>query len=378
MKTFLCGCDQGATLFFDSVSCTVCGRMVGFRPDRLEISAFDLLEAPNLWAAVGTDPGTYRQCSNYHDHQVCNWMVAVDDPNALCRACRLNAMIPNLGPSQHLQYWAKLEAAKRRALYTVLALHLPVVGKQEDPQMGLQFRFMTDKHSDSEFTVPLLGQGPVYTGHDQGDITINVAEADDVARTRARISLGEKYRTLLGHFRHEIGHYFWYLLVAPHAQRLDQFRNLFGDENSDYRQALDRHYQNGSPPDWQQSFISAYATMHPWEDWAETWAHYLHMIDTLETAQNFDVHLLGAAIPSAPLPQAVRATQDQAKAAFSDPVLLLTDWMRLAVGMNALNRSMGLQDAYPFVLTDTVRQKLQYVHQVVMEPAPRIFALTIF
>ena len=365
MKTFLCGCEQGATLFFDSVSCTVCGRMVGFRPDRLEISSFDLLEAPNLWTAVGRDPGLYRQCDNYHSQQVCNWMVPAEDPDAHCRACRLNAVIPDLGPSQHVAYWAKLEAAKRRALYTLLALRLPIISKREDPQMGLQFRFMTDKDSGSEFTVPLQGQGPIYTGHDQGDITINVAEADDVARTRARISLGEKYRTLLGHFRHEIGHYFWYLLVAPKAQRLEQFRDLFGDERDDYRQALARHYQSGSPADWEQNYISAYATMHPWEDWAETWAHYLHMIDTLETAENFEVHLLGTAIPSAPLPQEVRT--GAANGAISDSALLLGDWMRLAVGMNALNRSMGMQDAYPFVLTDTVRKKLQYVHQVVME-----------
>lgn len=363
MKTSSCGCGQGATLFFDSVRCTLCGRMAGFCPDRLLLASFDAHSAPDLWQAVTPAAGIYRQCENTRAHQVCNWMVPAGDPNAYCRACRLNAVIPDLGPPQNKVYWAKLEAAKRRALYTLLALGLSIASKDEDPAHGLQFRFMSDKESGSEFTLPLWGQEPVYTGHNRGEITINLAEADDIALTRARIVLGEHYRTLLGHFRHELGHYFWYMFIGPDQERLAQFRDLFGDEQQDYRQALARYYGGGARQEAGPDFISAYAAVHPWEDWAETCAHYLHMIDTLETAGDFGVRLQGWQIPAAPLPQAL----PPGDGADIDASTLLRDWTRLAVGMNALNRSMGLQDAYPFVLTDTVRRKLQYVHEVVME-----------
>jgi hypothetical protein len=89
---------------------------------------------------------------------------------------------------------------------------------------------------------------------------------------------------LLGHFRHEVGHYFWDRLVATDPHQLEEFRVLFGDDRQDYGEALKRHYDEGAPANWQDTYISMYATMHPWEDFAETWAHYLHIVDTLETA----------------------------------------------------------------------------------------------
>ena len=368
MKNFPCGCNQGAMLFFDSVSCTVCGRMVGYGPDVMRVYSFDLVEPPNLWRPLADTSTQYRRCHNYHAEQVCNWMVPASDPEPFCRACRLNGIIPDLSPPHHHEYWARLETAKRRTLHTLLELGLPIASKREDPSSGLQFLFLTDKDSGSEFTRPLAGLDPIYTGHNEGDITINLAEADEVARTRTRIRLREDYRTLVGHFRHETGHYFWFMLIASDNDRLQQFRTLFGDEQENYRLALQNYYQNGAQGNWSSTYLTAYSTMHPWEDWAETWAHYLHMVDTLDTAEAFELHLGGARIPTVPLPHESGAASIDIANDFST---LISDWMRLAVGINALNRSMGLPDAYPFVLREPVRQKIEFIHRIIVEERER-------
>lgn len=302
-------------------------------------------------------PGLYRQCENYSQHHVCNWMVPADDPNPLCRACRLNEMIPDLSLPENIEYWRKIESAKRHALYDVLALKLPLVGKLEDAEKGLAFRFMTDRDVVSEFTEPLEGQEPVFTGHDTGVITINLAEADDIARTRMRVRMGESYRTLLGHFRHEIGHYYWFRIVEHQPELLQLCRKIFGDEQQDYDAAKAKHYNEGAPANWSDNFISPYAAMHPWEDWAECWAHHLHMLDTLETAQTYELTLEGVATPAvAPFAMPDDETSID---------VLLQDWIRLSVAMNSLNRSMGKSDPYPFVLTEPVKDKLRLVHRIV-------------
>src|SRR5262249_50270393 len=155
--------------------------------------------------------------------------------------------------------------AKRRLVYTLLALNLPLVSRQEDRESGLSFEFLAD---------PADPAAPrVMTGHAGGVITVNVAEADDAERERRRLQMNEPYRPLLGAFRHEIGHYYWDRLIRGSA-RLAAFRETFGDERADYAEALDRHHAGGPPGDWQDRFVSAYASSHPWEDWAETWAHY--------------------------------------------------------------------------------------------------------
>ena len=172
--------------------------------------------------------------------------------------------------------WRALEAAKRRLIYALKRLGLPLEAKREDAAKGLAFDFLAD-----------AGPGqPVMTGHDDGLITINIAEADSAERERRRLELGEPYRTLLGHLRHEVGHYYWDVLVRD-GGKIEACRAVFGDESVDYQEALDRHYQTGAPAGWEENFVSAYATMHPWEDFAETWTHYLHMVDTLDTAASF-------------------------------------------------------------------------------------------
>lgn len=356
MKLFYCDCPPKNPLFFENVICNACGRLVGYCPDCNEMLAFEPANDSGGWKTKSTDR-LFRQCENYSVHQVCNWMVPEDDANPLCRACRLNNVIPDLSQPQNIDYWRRIEAAKRHALYSTLTLGLPLSSRHEDPELGLLFRFMADSEPVSEFTQPLGGQPPVMTGHNDGEITINLAEADDVARTRTRLKLGEAYRTLVGHFRHEIGHYYWFRLFATKPKLLPHFRRVFGDEREDYNAALQRHYENGAPPTWAEQFISPYASMHPWEDWAECWAHYMHMLDTLETAQAFQLEL-GSRVPSVELP-IVRRDKHTIDA-------LIDDWMRLAVGLNALNRSMGMPDAYPFVVNTTVQNKLRWIHRVII------------
>jgi hypothetical protein len=199
----------------------------------------------------------------------------------------------------------------------------------------------------------------VLTGHANGMVTINVHEADDPYREQVRKEMKEAYRTLLGHFRHEVGHYFWDRLIRD-TPWVGAFRALFGDERKDYAQAAKRHYEKGPPSDWPRTHVSAYATMHPWEDWAETWSHYLHMFDTLDTGR---AHSL-----------VVQPRPEQAIAARSVKLRELHDrdfdsvidaWITVTLTLNNLNRSMGLPDPYPFVLSAQAIEKLNFVHDLV-------------
>ena len=254
-------------------------------------------------------------------------------------------MIPDLSFAENLKKWRALEGAKHRLFYTLFQLRLPVETQAESPN-GLAFEFLADVAPSAS---------PVMTGHADGVITINLAEADDAERARRRQQMGELYRTLLGHFRHEIGHYYWDRLIAdtPH---FEEFRRIFGDERQDYDQALQNYYANGPVADWSEHFISPYASAHPWEDFAETWAHYLHMIDTLETA-----YVAGLAV-SPKLPQSPGAV-------FNFHPLntgmdrLVEAWLALIFAVNSINRSMGLHDLYPFVLGPLAVEKLKFVQE---------------
>ena len=352
MKRFHCQC--GNPVFFRNTRCTRCQRDLGYDPLSADMLSKD--PASGMWETAGSNATLgMRSCRNQAEHDVCNWLVPEQDLHPYCQACRLNAMIPNLDEPRHHDYWYRIEAAKRHLLYSLLQLGLPVIGKDIDPQQGLSFVFIRDlgeadiATGDSEFGDHFGDGGRVMTGHKQGRITINIAEADHVERTRARELFNEPYRTLLGHFRHEIGHYYWDLLVRD-GPWLDEFRRLFGDERQDYAAARDRHYVQGPASDWQDRCISAYASMHPWEDWAESWAHYLHIIDTLETARAF-----GLATGPAP------ARQDFAS--------LIEDWQTLTPGLNALCRSMGVQDIYPFVIHPAAREKLGLVQRIIQGSA---------
>jgi len=336
MRTFTCNrCAR--PVFFDSISCTGCGSALAFFPDR---------------GRMGTLEPKDRACRNAVEHSVCNWAVDPGTAGGYCRSCRLNQTIPNLAEPGAKVAWARLETAKRRLLFSLLDLGLPVRGKAEDPVKGMAFAFLRDEAPG--------GKVKVLTGHAEGLITINVAEADPPQLEKTRIELGEAYRTLLGHFRHESGHYYWELLIRESPQ-IEAFRERFGDEREDYAAASQRHYSLGPPRDWPERHVSAYASMHPWEDFAETWAHYLHMTDTLETARS---HGLGFK----PQPSAASGTASPPTVVLRQLQLtsfpsLIGAWLPLTLTLNELSRSMGVPDSYPFVLSSVAIEKLRFVHE---------------
>jgi hypothetical protein len=355
MKTFHCTHCQNL-VFFENVRCLNCGNALAYLPERMIMAALKQ-GSDGLWRqeARRTPELAYRQCFNYATHNVCNWAVNANDPEELCLSCRLTRVIPDLSKAGNREAWYKLETAKRRLIYTLLSLRLPLASKTETTPDGLAFEFLQDTPK------PEGDRGRVFTGHDNGLITINVAEADDIYRERQRIQQHEPYRTLLGHFRHEIGHYYWDRLIHRSA-RLEAFRELFGDERESYQEALKRHYEYGAPSDWEQRFISAYATMHPWEDWAESWAHFMHMLDALETAEAVGLSLRP---PREDEPSLSLDTRLAARP--RDFERLVQEWIPLTYVLNNLSRGLGLPDSYPFVLSSAVVQKLRFIHETVRE-----------
>jgi hypothetical protein len=348
MKLFACQ-SCGQALYFENTACHSCGRPLGFMPEDGVLSA---LEADDgRYRALAEPKRRYRACANVA-YGSCNWMIRVDDSNIFCFACRHNRTIPNLSDPGNLARWRKIEIAKHRLFYTLLNLHLPLATKAED-DAGLAFDFLSDPAE------PSPDAAAVMTGHLNGLITINLAEADDAERERRRGNMNEPYRTLLGHFRHEIGHYYWDRLVR-HGAAIEDFRALFGDERQDYGAALQAHHHSGPPPDWPERYISAYASAHPWEDFAETWAHYFHMVDTLETARAFGLNLHPGDAGRANLSAAIDFDPHVA-----DIDRLIDAWLPLTFAINSINRSMGQPDLYPFVLVPAVIVKLAFIRRCI-------------
>lgn len=381
MQTFACqACGQ--PVYFENAICANCGATLGFLSDEMRLAALIPCENGEWRPAKPTPkvrpmgfferllsrrpavPETldldrrYRQCANYLQHNVCNWMVPADSGETWCPSCRTNRTIPNLARPGNLEKWRRIERGKRRLVYGLMRLGLPWRSRAEDPEHGVAFDFLSSQDAAPGTTI--------LTGHADRLITLDIDEADPVERERMRVDMNETYRTLVGHFRHEIGHYYWQLLIRD-GGRIDAFRELFGDERRDYREALDRHYRNGPPADWQDRHISAYAAAHPWEDWAETWAHYLHIVDTLETAAHFGIEV-ERRLPDGSVQRADPELDPYTIMDF-DPIV--AHWLPIALAVNSLNRSMGLQDLYPFVLAQPTIDKLAYVHRTVREAAGR-------
>jgi hypothetical protein len=348
MKLFRCQvCDN--IIYFENRTCGRCGHRLGYVPE-LEIMVA-LEPAADAWTPLAGDGGPRRFCANA-DHDVCNWLTAGGGGERLCVACRHNDTIPNISLPSHLAAWRDIELAKHRLFYSLLRWKLPLATRAEDPSHGLAFEFLAD---------PPQPSGPrVMTGHDDGVVTIALAEADSAEMEKRRAELAEPYRSLLGHFRHEVGHHYWDLLVRD-GGRLEQCRAAFGDDSQDYEAALRCHYAQGAPPDWPQRFVSAYATSHPWEDFAETWAHYLHIVDTLETASAFGLRIK---------PPVDKDGAHSARLDF-DPYVaggvdeIIDAWAPFVVAMNSVNRAMGRPDLYPFVIAPAVVEKLRFIHELV-------------
>lgn len=336
MKSFQCTC--GNALFFESSRCLACGLDVGYEP---------------MLGLIRRIDKNYRLCGNGQRYAACNWLVPASTGEAFCVSCRLNRTIPDLSNALNRQHWSLMEAAKRRLLHTLIGFHLSLPTLAEDPLNGLAFDIVSTR-LDPAATM----------GHLSGVITVSLEEADDTWRQINRQQLGEASRTLLGHFRHESGHYLWYRCLSrldwDHPSRT-AFRELFGNDSFDYSSALARYYQQGPPANWQQNYISAYAASHPWEDWAETWAHYLQMVDGIETCEALGIQAEPAATPPAhmPLPAGIEPRTDEEDTGFH---ALLQRWISLATMLNAISRSFGAPFLYPYVISPAVARKLRLVH----------------
>lgn len=346
MKLYTCS-QCSSPLYFENTSCLKCGHQLGLDPLTLELVT--LAGAGNgIFTDINDKARKYKLCAN-HQYDACNWLIPISGESDLCVACVLNRTIPPL-TEENIALWRKIEIAKHRLIYSLLRLGLSVVPMQDDEGPGLAFDFLADLSPDQK----------VMTGHNEGLITLNISEADEAKRTRNKLDLGEKYRTLLGHFRHETGHYYWDVYIRDQGN-VETFRSVFGDEQQDYETSLKTYYEQGPPANWMENFISPYASAHPWEDWAESWAHYLHMLDTLETAYYFGVSVNPRQAADTDLMSA-DIDKDPYSVKSFDRVFKM--WLPITFAVNSLNRSMGHLDFYPFVVAPGVIRKMAFIHDL--------------
>ncbi len=340
MKLYTCS-RCGTLVYFENSVCLNCSGDLGF--DATSLDMFSVTEHESGACVCEGQAKAVYFCAN-HVYGTCNWLVSRRDD--FCTACALNRTIPSLS-SDNLIRWKQIEVAKHRLVYSLLRLKLPVKPKREDERTGIAFDFLADVSQENR----------VMTGHNNGVITLNIEEADEAERVRNKLDLGEKYRTLLGHFRHEVGHHYWNVLIAD-TQSHGPFRELFGDESQNYNDALRRYYEAGPGKEWSDNFISPYATSHPWEDWAETWAHYMHLMDTMETAYFFGIgiHPLKG--------ESIHADLKEDPHSIDDFQAVFDKWLPLSFALTSLNRSMGHNDFYPFVIAPKVVKKLSFIHRI--------------
>lgn len=325
-------------------TCSICGQLVFFH-NTLCLRCSSALGVDPIAQDMVVVVDTAQRCANA-GIAACNWLV--ETPGSLCASCRLTRRRPANDDHPWLPAFAVAETAKRRLVFQLLSLGLALEPRNEATGTGVAFDLLSSEHER------------VMTGHAAGVITLDLAESDDVHRERVRKKMSEPYRTVLGHFRHEIGHYEFRHLVG--VGDLAEARSLFGDETTDYQAALTRHYKQGAPEGWTDRHISEYATMHPSEDWAETFAHYLHIRGTLQTAAAYRLRVDGPDV------QAVEPGLIASDPEELDPETIeqiIDAWLPLSYALNAVNRSMGVDDLYPFVLRQPVIVKLGFVHRMV-------------
>jgi hypothetical protein len=348
MKLFKCQ-HCGQLLYFENNRCEKCAHRLGYLPEVTTLSALE--PEGDAWRSLAMDGKRYRFCANAR-FDACNWMIETGAPEQYCAACRHNRIIPDTSVPSNLVVWRKIEIAKHCLFYTLMRLRLPLDDNNADGTPRLAFDFLASS--------PNSNAPKVMTGHEYGLITLAVEEADDAEREQRRTAMHEPYRTLLGHFRHEVGHYFWDLLVREGGQ-VAAFRSMFGDESLDYGQALQNYYAYGAPANWQDNYVSAYATSHPWEDFAETWAHYLHIVDTLEMARAFGLYLHPRIAEQGELDAEV----DFDPYRMGEAAPLIDTWIPLSNALNCFSRTMGQPDLYPFIISRAVVGKLGWVHDLI-------------
>jgi hypothetical protein len=346
LRAFACASCR-SLIFFENSVCITCGSPLGFHRPSAQLVVLNR-EDPGRRYTDETGR-VFRPCANLKIAG-CNWCADVDAEQGLCECCQLTRTRPADDDVAGMSAFARAEAAKRRLLFQLDFLGLPTTSRQQDPEHGLAFDLLSSRRA------------AITTGHDDGVITIDLAEGDDGHRETLRVRLDEPYRTLLGHLRHEIGHWYWDVLIdqTPFYAR---FQDLFGDERVDYAAALATHYEKPAQDYWTQTHVSQYASAHPWEDWAETFAHYLHIRDTLQTTAAWGLSVSGPDLDLSVAWDAQLSTTPVEEAdEFNE---LLRAWLPLTFALNAENRSMGKDDLYPFVLPPAVVEKLRFVHVVV-------------
>ncbi len=344
MKIFTCGyCDHA--IYFENYSCENCGHLSGYKDKKRKMLTFD----PKGDILISDrDQIEYKYCKNI-EFKACNWVLRKDNPNDYCSACQLNRTIPNLADLDNFEKWQNLEIAKHRLVYQLQKIGLAIPSKLRDVD-GLCFDFVAQQNNPN-----------LMTGHDNGVITILLREADSVLREQMRKQFLEPYRTLIGHLRHEVGHYFWDRLIYTDQKVLEEFRTIFGDERKNYGEALQLYYKVGAPSKWETSFISKYATSHAWEDWAETWAHYLHIMDMVETAYFF-----GVTVEPLKNRKELKAKVTFDPYTIQDFDVIIKTCRPLSFAVNSINRAMGVPDVYPFIITDAVVDKLKFIHRLLL------------
>ncbi|MCA8870106.1 MAG: putative zinc-binding metallopeptidase [Rhodobacteraceae bacterium] len=333
-------------MHFGNSQCVRCSALLGYLPSRDQLLMIPADQNPF------NGSGAYlKTCAN-RDLIGCNWLSESSDEE-LCLSCRHTTKISDISDEINLVRWARLERAKRRLFYSIIKFRLPLENGPDGSSGLLRFNLLSDKIRPDGKTERIM------TGHYNGRITINIAEADDAIREKNRTEMGEPYRTLIGHFRHEVGHYYWDKLISE-QNVAEEFRAVFGDERRDYSKSLKTYYKNGPAANWQNSYVSAYASAHPWEDFAETWAHYFHMVGGLETAYAYRLD------PQPLMANEPRLIQLEDPYHVLDVQQLIDHWIPLTVAMNAMNRSIGNHDYYPFVLAEVTLGKLKYIHDLIV------------
>jgi len=345
MRVFRCCCGQ--VVFFENDRCLRCWAPLGYLHRTRNVTSLTEGSAGQL-VDLATPIRVYQYCSS-RSITGCNWLVPFGDAT-LCESCILTRTRPADDDADGLAEFLAAESAKRRLVFQLAEVGLPLIARDEQTQNGVAFDLLSSKVQK------------VVTGHDNGVITLDLSEADDEHRERLRLQLHEPYRTVLGHFRHEIGHYYWPILVHDRVL-VDACRSLFGDDRADYSDAVTRHYETDTTTSWVESHVSQYATMHPYEDWAETFAHYLHIADTLQTAQSFNLVPTSLRTLDEPLQVVIASATKSTEATGFGPVV--NAWIELSYALNQINQSMGHSDLYPFVLAPAVIRKLAFVDQVV-------------
>jgi hypothetical protein len=352
MKLYTCS-NCKSQIYFENNVCLNCGYTLGFEADALSLVTL-VAVGQSIYSDLQKKDQKFHFCKNA-EFSTCNWIIPQSNNSIFCKACNLNRIIPDLNNRGNLKLWKNIEVAKHRLVYSLLRLRLPVLKKNGDEETGIAFDFMADTSPKEK----------IMTGHDSGVITLNIDEADEASRVKHKTDLGERYRTLLGHFRHEIGHYYWEVLIR-NTEELAGYRKIFGSEENDYSEALEIYYKRGAPSNWSENFISPYATSHSWEDWAETWAHYLHLMDTLETAFSFGIRIQPDTNADI---RGIQASIKQNPYEMTDFKQIMKYWLPLTFAVNSLSRGMGYADFYPFVISEPVVKKLQFIHELCFKNA---------